>query len=76
MWIVDGRNKQNVSIAIGYSVLNRTCKTDIGALCASYGGGGHHQVGTCQIDYKDADKVIAKIAKKLNTERKKKFFFF
>ncbi len=76
MWIVDGRNKQNVSIAIGYSVLNRSCKTDIGAICASYGGGGHHQVGTCQVAYKDADKTIAKIAKKLNTQRKKRFLFF
>ena len=24
MWIVDGKQKQNVSIAVGYSILNRT----------------------------------------------------
>ncbi|MFI3256926.1 MAG: exopolyphosphatase [Spirochaetales bacterium] len=61
MWIVDGRNKQNVSIAIGYSVLNKTCNVNVGALCASHGGGGHKQVGTCQTDYATADTVIAEI---------------
>ena len=75
LWIVDGRNKQNVSIAIGYSVLNRSCTSDIGAICASYGGGGHKQVGTCQVSYDDADKTINKIVKKLNTQRKKFLWF-
>lgn len=75
MWIVDGRNKQNVSIAIGYSVINKTCTADIGKLCASYGGGGHKQVGTCQVAYECADKVIGKIARKIDSKRKKFLFF-
>lgn len=62
MWIVDGKNKQNVSIAIGYSVLNRTCDADVGTICASFGGGGHKQVGTCQVPYENADDVIEEIA--------------
>ncbi len=65
VWVVDGRAKQNVSLAIGYSVLNRTCNVDIGAICASYGGGGHKQVGTCQVDNDKADSSIAEIVKKL-----------
>ncbi len=66
MWIVDGRNKQNVSIAIGYSILNRTCDVNVGTICASYGGGGHKQVGTCQVDYDTADTTIKEIAEKLS----------
>lgn len=58
MWIVDGRAKQNAPIAVGHSIVNRTSKTDVGALMLKYGGGGHKQVGTCQIAYSEVDKVI------------------
>ena len=61
VWAVDGRGKQNCPIAVGHSVLNRTCKTNVGALMLKYGGGGHFQVGTCQVDYDDADKTIEEI---------------
>jgi nanoRNase/pAp phosphatase (c-di-AMP/oligoRNAs hydrolase) len=70
IWIVDGRAGLNVAIAIGYSVLNRTCKSHIGKLCYSYGGGGHHQVGTCQISIEKADEVIAEIIAALQAEDK------
>jgi nanoRNase/pAp phosphatase (c-di-AMP/oligoRNAs hydrolase) len=30
-----------------------------------YGGGGHHQVGTCQVDAADADRVIGEILEKI-----------
>ena len=60
-WVVDGRGKLNCPIAVGHSILNRTSKTDVGALMLKYGGGGHFQVGTCQIDYDDADTVIAEL---------------
>ncbi len=61
VWVVDGRGKQNCPIAVGYSVLNRTCKTNVGELMLKYGGGGHRQVGTCQVPYEDADRVIEEI---------------
>jgi len=61
IWMVDGRDKQNCPIAVGHSVLNRTCKTNVGALMLKYGGGGHFQVGTCQVPYEDADKVIGEM---------------
>jgi len=60
-WVVDGRGKLNCPIAIGHSILNRSCKTNVGELCLKYGGGGHFQVGTCQVPYEDADKVIKEI---------------
>jgi len=31
-----------------------------------YGGGGHKQVGTCQIAYNEADKVVDEIIEKIN----------
>jgi nanoRNase/pAp phosphatase (c-di-AMP/oligoRNAs hydrolase) len=68
LWIVDGRNKQNCPIAVGHSILNRGSKTDVGALMLKYGGGGHHQVGTCQVDYEDADRVIEELIAKINAD--------
>jgi nanoRNase/pAp phosphatase (c-di-AMP/oligoRNAs hydrolase) len=65
MWITWGREKQNVVIAVGYSILNKTCQADIGSLMLSHGGGGHKQVGTCQIKTEDADRVISILAGKL-----------
>ncbi len=61
VWIVDGKQKQNVSIACGYSILNRTCAVDIGALMLKHGGGGHKMVGTCQVLYSEADDRIREI---------------
>lgn len=61
LWIVDGKQKLNVSIACGYSILNRTCNADIGKLMLKFNGGGHKMVGTCQVPHKDADKSISEI---------------
>lgn len=68
LWMVDGRGKQNCPIAVGHSVLNRTSKTDVGSLMYKYGGGGHPQVGTCQVPYEDADRVLAELLEKINAD--------
>ncbi|GHV92997.1 exopolyphosphatase [Spirochaetia bacterium] len=65
VWIIDGKNKANAAITVGYSITNRTATIDVGSLVYSYGGGGHHQVGTCQVDYADADRVIKEIVDKV-----------
>jgi nanoRNase/pAp phosphatase (c-di-AMP/oligoRNAs hydrolase) len=65
VWIVDGKGKTNAAITVGYSIINRTCTVDVGSLLLKYGGGGHHQVGTCQVDYADADRVIGEIIQKI-----------
>ncbi|WP_461257708.1 exopolyphosphatase [Treponema sp. R80B11-R83G3] len=64
IWIVDGRNKTNVAITVGHSILNRSCTTDVGSMLLYYGGGGHKQVGTCQVAYDEADRIIAEITEK------------
>jgi len=71
VWAVDGRDKLNCPIAVGYSVLNRTCKTNVGALMLKYGGGGHHQVGTCQVPYNEADKAIEEIVSSMKADEEK-----
>jgi len=65
LWVVDGRNKTNVAITVGYSIINRTATADVGSILLSYGGGGHKQVGTCQVLYDDADKIISEIIEKI-----------
>ncbi|MDR0273238.1 MAG: exopolyphosphatase [Clostridiales bacterium] len=65
MWIIDGKNKENCAIACGYSILNRSATVDVGSVLLSYGGGGHKQVGTCQVPYDDANQVIGELAEKL-----------
>lgn len=67
LWITEGKGKLNVMIACGYSILNRTCTADVGALMLQYGGGGHKQVGTCQVATEDADRVIGEIIRALKT---------
>ncbi|MFV0314906.1 MAG: exopolyphosphatase [Anaerotignum sp.] len=68
LWIVDGRDKLNVAIACGYSILNRTSNTNVGSLMLKYGGGGHKQVGTCQVDTPIADQSIAEIIEQIRID--------
>jgi len=63
--ILWGREKQNVVITAGHSVLDRSCLTDIGSLMLKHGGGGHRQVGTCQVETAQADLAIAGILAEL-----------
>jgi oligoribonuclease NrnB/cAMP/cGMP phosphodiesterase (DHH superfamily) len=56
--VMDGKNQQNVVFAVGHSVINRGCRTNVGKLMLKYGGGGHDKVGTCQVPYNDAEKVL------------------
>ena len=61
-----GFKKQNTAVMIGKSIINKKSKVDIGELCLSYGGGGHMNAGTCQLDNDIVDKELPNIIKKLN----------
>lgn len=61
-----GFKKQNTAVMIGKSIINKKSKVDIGELCLSYGGGGHFNAGTCQLDNDIVDKELPNIIKKLN----------
>ena len=49
MHVLWGLNRQNTVFAIGKSILDRGSPVDVGAVCLSYGGGGHQAAGTCQV---------------------------
>jgi len=59
--VVDGKNKAFAMISIGHSTINRSSRVDVGALVLSYGGGGHKQVGTCQVPYDSVDEILEEI---------------
>lgn len=58
MW---GLKRQNTVFAIGKSILNRTSDVNVGELCLTYGGGGHFNAGTCQVDNEDADEKLYEV---------------
>jgi len=61
-----GFRKQNTAVMIGKSIVNRASKFNIGELCLSYGGGGHANAGTCQIDNDKIEETLPIIIDKLN----------
>ena len=61
MQVMWGIRKQNTVATVGYSVLNRTATLDVGSLMLKYGGGGHPQVGTCQIPNEQSEEKIAEL---------------
>ncbi len=63
-----GKNRQNVVISVGHSIIHRDCKTDVGSLMLKYGGGGHKQVGTCQVPATRADEILQEIVSELKED--------
>jgi nanoRNase/pAp phosphatase (c-di-AMP/oligoRNAs hydrolase) len=56
-----GQKKQNTVFAVGKSIFNKSSQTNIGQLMLKYGGGGHPNAGTCQIDNDKASKVLKEL---------------
>ncbi|MGN0653428.1 MAG: exopolyphosphatase [Oscillospiraceae bacterium] len=61
VWIVDGKGGQGCSCAVGYSIMNRTSKVNVGKLMLKYGGGGHRAVGTCQFSDEEQDVLVPRL---------------
>ncbi len=66
--ILWGKNKQNTVFATGKSILDRSSKTDIGALMLEYGGGGHNAAGTCQVPNLKAEEVLQDLITRINAD--------
>ena len=64
-WIVNGKGGEGCSVAVGYSVLNKTSNIDVGKLMLKYGGGGHKAVGTCQFHDDTMEEQVPKLLKEL-----------
>jgi nanoRNase/pAp phosphatase (c-di-AMP/oligoRNAs hydrolase) len=61
-----GVQKQNTVFAVGKSITNRSSQVNIGALMLAYGGGGHENAGTCQVDNDTASGVLHELIAKIN----------
>ena len=61
-----GFRKQNTAVMIGKSIVNKGSQVDIGELCLRYGGGGHRNAGTCQLDNDKVDAQLPDIIRALN----------
>ena len=61
-----GFKKQNTAVMIGKSIINKASDANIGELCLKYGGGGHRNAGTCQIDNDKVDEALPDIIAELN----------
>lgn len=62
MW---GLKKQNTAVTIGKSIIDRSSTVDIGEICLKYGGGGHKNAGTCQLDNDKVDELLPEIIRQL-----------
>ena len=63
-----GFRKQNTAVMIGKSILDKRSNANIGELCLAYGGGGHANAGTCQIDNDKVDAALPEIVAALNAD--------
>lgn len=64
-WIVNGKGGKGCSVAVGYSILNKTSNIDVGSLMLKYGGGGHKAVGTCQFSDETMEENVPKLLEEL-----------
>lgn len=61
-----GRQKQNTVFAVGKSIVDRSSQANIGELMLRFGGGGHRNAGTCQVDHVHAEATLAAIVAAVN----------
>lgn len=63
MW---GLNQLNTVFAVGHSIINRSSQVNVGLLMLKHNGGGHFQVGTCQVSNELAKTVLKELKETLN----------
>ena len=63
-----GFKKQNTAVMIGKSIINKDSDANIGNLCLKYGGGGHKNAGTCQLENDVVDAELPNIIAELNKD--------
>mgnify|MGYP000680903360 CR=1 FL=1 len=56
-------------MAVGKSILNRSNNANIGSIMLEYGGGGHANAGTCQIENDRAEEVLKDLIARLNAAK-------
>uniref|UniRef100_I2Q498 Exopolyphosphatase-like enzyme n=1 Tax=Desulfovibrio sp. U5L TaxID=596152 RepID=I2Q498_9BACT len=64
--VIWGKARQNVVLTVGKSIFDKSNPVDIGRLMLAHGGGGHKNVGTCQVPESEAERVIEDVVRILN----------
>lgn len=55
------KKKQNTVFTVGKSIFNKSSDVNIGELMLKYGGGGHRNAGTCQVENEAAEEKLNEI---------------
>lgn len=63
-----GLGKQNTVFATGKSIVDRSSRTNVGALMLEYGGGGHEAAGTCQVANENAEAALSALIARINAD--------
>jgi len=63
-----GLKQQNTVFALGKSIFNKNSQVNIGQLMLRYGGGGHLNAGTCQIENDTASKVLNELIAQIDQD--------
>ncbi|TCV85802.1 exopolyphosphatase [Sulfurirhabdus autotrophica] len=63
-----GLKQQNTVFATGKSILDRGSNTNVGELMLQYGGGGHLNAGTCQVENDKAESILQELITKINED--------
>jgi hypothetical protein len=56
---------KNISVSVGRSVLNETCRVNVGRMLSRYGGGGHAGAGACSFPSACSEDYIPEIIETL-----------
>jgi nanoRNase/pAp phosphatase (c-di-AMP/oligoRNAs hydrolase) len=68
MHVLWGLRRQNTVFAVGKSILDRSSRTDVGALMLTYSGGGHGAAGTCQVPNDEADRALPDLIARITAD--------
>jgi oligoribonuclease NrnB/cAMP/cGMP phosphodiesterase (DHH superfamily) len=66
IWAVDGRDKSISVFACAHSIVNRSCRVDVGSLMRRFGGGGHRVAGTCQVAHDVAEQSLLALVEEMS----------
>lgn len=62
------KDRENVLISCGHSILNRTSRTNVGKLMFEFEGGGHEKVGSCRVPKDQWQKAFDRILEKMKQD--------
>lgn len=68
MHVIWGLKRQNVVFAVGKSIFKRDSQINIGEMMLNYGGGGHVNAGTCQIEIERAEQIKQELISRIITD--------